>query len=262
MMWQKLNALDILHLEKARIQLLNAVQLVSAVPRSFGVESIACFPKWNQQTAQFSCNVSSDTENIQVSIDIKDLVLTLSGESRHAEHLVLSGITYPMAFGWMQIKLDSFGLKGGQFNDTTSYKLEKTMGADEEMIIIDQQVFDDIAIYYSNAAFMLQKVSELPGHKGLLRINPSDINMVLLPENPESYLIPGFSIGSRFYPEPHFFIQLTTSDQAIIKDYDARGYLWRNKDWLGLLLPAVDFLSHDEDDEFNKVMNFFTNGLR
>jgi len=261
-MWQKLNALDILHLEKARIQLLNAVQLVSAVPRSFAEDDVACFPKWNQQSAQFYCMVLSDTANVQIAMDLKDMVLTLSDENRHAEHLVLSGVTYPMAFGWIQIKLDSFGLNGGQFDDTSSYKLEKTMTADEEMAVFDQQIFDDIAIYYSNAAFMLQKVNEQFGNKGQLRINPSDINMILLPENKESFLIPGFSIGSRFYPEPHFFIQITTTDQAIIDDYDERGYLWRNKDWLGLLLPAVDFLSHDEEDEFQKVMDFFAKGLR
>ncbi len=262
MMWQKLNALDILLLEKARIQLLNAVQLVSAVPRSFMEDRIACFPKWNQQGAQFYCAVSAENQNIRIAIDIKDLVLTLDGNGQHIEHLVLSGVTYPMAFGWMQIKLDTFGLKGGLFNDTVAYKLEKTMGTDEEMVVFDQQIFDDIAIYYSNAAFMLQKVNEQLGNRGQLRIDPSDINMVFLPENKESYLIPGFSVGSRFYPEPHFFIQLTTTEQAIINDFDERGYLWRNKDWLGLLLPAVDFLSHHEDDEFQKVMEFFMNGLR
>lgn len=261
-MWQKLKSLDILQLEKARIQLLNAVQLVSAVPRSFIGEGKYCYPEWNNQSAQFYCQLSSNSVNIQIAVDIKDMVLTISDASPHAEHLVLSGVTYPMAFGWMQIKLDLFGLNGAQYTDAASHKLEKTMEADEEMGMIDQQIFEDIAVYYSNAAFLLQMVKERSGNKGHLRVSPSDINLELLPEDDDSFLIPGFSVGSRFYPEPHFFIQLTTTDQSVIDDYDERGYLWKSKEWLGLVLPAVDFLSHDEDIEFQKVMDFFMNGLR
>lgn len=263
-MWQKLNAVDILLLEKARIQLSNAVQLVSSVARSYvdNGDITSSYPRWNSSTSQFYCEAVSDLGSVDVALDIKDLVISISGENRHAEHLVLSGITYPMAFGWMQIKLDTFGFKGELFNDATPYKLEKTLGSDDEMSVFDQQAFDEIAIYYSNADYMLKNVMREFGLDGKICVDPSDINLLLWPDNPEDFYIPGFSIGSRYYPEPYFFIQIKTTEREIIDELEQRAYLWKNKDWLGLLLPAADFISHDQDIEYTKVMNFFGDGLR
>ena len=107
-MWQKLNRIDTIELARARIQLQNAIQLVSAGPRSYlnSKDGNSGLLQWNQGKRLLESMPFGTDEKVSLALDIEQFVLSVYGKDDHIEHLVLSGITYPMAFGWLKVKLD------------------------------------------------------------------------------------------------------------------------------------------------------------
>jgi hypothetical protein len=123
-MWQKLNRLDVVNLEKARVQITNVLQLVAAPLRSFKANADKKnfdWPKWDRETSSFLSNKFGENQEITVTLDIEKFILSINGSNQKKEHLVLSGMTYPMAYGWMKIKLEGFKLDTNQFDDNASY---------------------------------------------------------------------------------------------------------------------------------------------
>ena len=259
-MWQKLKQIDIYKLEKARIQLINAIRLVCAAPRSYLKDSDDNRRDWLIWDVETSSIVSREfgmQEKISVTLDIEQFVLSIYGPNGHIEHLVLSGLTYPMAFGWMKIKLDTFHLNGEEFNDESVYSIAHTLGVDDEMNITDQNVFSDLVIYFSNAYHsFIQLKNELNIH-GKLLINPENLNLVLTPEGDENVFSFGFSPGDNVYLEPYFYIQLEKVDEKILHQLAKTIGIWNNKNWNGLVFLASEFLTLDPDHEKIRVMDFF-----
>lgn len=261
-MWQKLNRIDIYDLEIARIQLLNAIQLVSAAPRSYlknSKDNRDDWLMWDVGTNSMISKVFGTKEKIRVALDFEQFILSLFGKKDHIEHLVLSGITYPMAFGWMKIKLDSYHLKGEKYNDDSIYSIDHTLGVNDEMNVTKQIVFNDLTIYFSNAfKLFIQLEKELNFH-GTTLINPKNMNLVLIPKEEEQRFYFGFSPGDQDYPEPYFYIQLNKTDEHIINQLKETNEIWNTKNWSGLVFLASEFLTLDQDDEKNRVLDFFKN---
>lgn len=259
-MWQKLNQIDIYDLEMARIQLVNAIQLVSAAPRSYlknSKDNRKDWLMWDVGINSMICKEFGTKEKIRVALDIEQFVLSLFGKKDHIEHLVLSGITYPMAFGWMKIKLDSFHLKGETYNDESTYSIDHALGVNDEMNVTNQIVFNDLTIYFSNAYnLFIQLKNELNIH-GEMVVNPKNMNLVLIPEKDGQKFNFGFSPGDQDYPEPYFYIQLNKANESIINKLKETNEIRNTKNWNGLVFLASEFLTLDPDDEKKRVLNFF-----
>jgi len=259
-MWQKVNRLDTFELERARIQLLNAVQLVSASARCFS-KSKTKLPKdwlsWNDKNLLIESSVFGTKEKVKVTLDINQFVLSIQGNRDHVEHLVLSGITYPMAFGWMKIKLDSFQLDGDLFNDDTEYTIEHVLDSDDELKVTSQHIFESLVIYYLNANCALHQLIKDLNIQGEIRINPSSLNLELSSLNDNVTF--GFSPGDRSYPEPYFFIKLQLNDENLIPRLSKSTGIWNNKNWNGLVFLSSEFITLDPDQEKSNVLNFFKN---
>lgn len=258
-MWQKLSRIDSVELEKARIQLLNAIQLVCSPPRCY-IDSKTNKKKdwlyWDEETRSIQSTLFGNREKIRIALDIEQFVLSIIGAKDHVEHLVLSGITYPMAFGWLKIKLDSFDLKGDLFTDHSEYEIEGELSTDEELNISSQKVFEDLAIYYSNARYLLELLAENLEIEGIIQLDPSNLQLELTSD--KSNFIPGFSPGNRRYPEPYFYIQLNSVDDKMIHQLSRSIGIWNNKEWQGLVLLASEFFTLETDVEKNRVFEFFT----
>jgi hypothetical protein len=258
-MWQKLNRIDTVELEKARTQLQNAIQLVSAGPRSYlkSKNGKNDWLRWNSDVGSMESIPFGMKEKIQLSLDIEQFVLSIYGADGHIEHLVLSGITYPMAFGWLKVKLDKFLLNADQYNDEAAYTLEHRMDSDDELNVTDQKVFADIVVYFSNTYMLLQKLKEGLDLKWEISIDPATLNMVLGPIDGNSILVFGFSPGNKDYPEPYYYIELAGAglDQAEL-DPDIIG-TWNNKNWKGLIFSASDYLNLNPEVEFERISEFF-----
>ena len=262
-MWQKLNHLDALLLREARTQLLNAVQVVSAAPRSYQQNSTdphIDWLAWDENTSSFISKEFGPKENIKVLLDIRQFVISIAGPG-HAEHLVLSGMTYPMAFGWMQIKLETFGLDGSLFSDKADYEIEDPLGPADELVVTDQYIFDQMALYFSNAAVALRALRHQLPMPGVILTDPSNIHMKLIPTGSSRIAALGFSPGDSVFPEPYFFIQVHEAavPESVKEDVDG---FWNIKNWTGPVLPIDDIMTTDHEKEYQKVMDFFKNNLR
>lgn len=260
-MWQKLNRIDTFELEKARIQLLNAIQLVSAAPRCF-LKDIDK-PKrdwlfWNPDSSSMDSTKFGTKEKVKLSLDIEQFVLSIYGNKNHIEHLVLSGITYPMAYGWLKIKLETFSLNADYYSDETSYAIEQILNQNDELNVTNQHVFSDLQIYYCNAFQLLSQVSNDLEIDAIPSINPATLNMVLAQDSKNMLMHFGFSPGSKSYPEPYFYIQFDHINDKLIQQIAKTVGIWNNKDWYGLVLMSSDFLSLNPEDESNKILDFFT----
>lgn len=264
-MWQKLNRLDTVELEKARIQIINAVQLVSAAPRCYiksKKDNHRDWLTWDPEASAIESLEFGTKEKVIVSLDFEQFVLSIQGAKNHIEHLVLSGITYPMAFGWMKIKLDSFGLDGDVFTDNVAYSIERPIGPDEELHVSNQQVFSSLAIYYSNACNVLKLLAATLDINGDLFLLPANLNLLLKVEKNNNGLSFGFSPGDKSYPEPYFFIKFAETSDHILSQLSNTIGIWNTKDWNGFVFLASDFLTLEPEDEQNKVVDFFKNNLQ
>lgn len=256
-MWQKLNRLDTYELEKARIQMINASQLVSSVPRSYSSSDKSNnLLKWNNESYCIESSEFDPAKSIKVSLDIQQFVLSILSDGDHKEHLVLSGITYPMAFGWMKIKLDSFDLEGDLFNDSTDYSLERILGPNEDLHVTNQQVFNEIAIYYTNAYLTLSQLKSDLGIENDIYIDHEQLSLYLSLKSNEAEYIIRFTPGDKNFPEPYFALQIPANTNNILKNSIPPSGFWNNKDWKGLILLASDFLTLDPEMEKLKVHDF------
>ena len=256
-MWQKLNRLDSYELEKARVQLINAIQLVSAVPRSYlKTDASRSLLNWNHENQCIeSCDIKTQ-KTIKISLDIKQLVLSILGRNDHIEHLVLSGITYPMAFGWMKIKLDSFDFDSDLFDDSTEYPLERNLGPNEELNVTNQHVFNELAKYYANAYLLFSELKKVIGIKNNIHIQPDNLDLVLpIIDHSSEYKLK-FTPGDRSFLEPYFSVEVPENSAAILENFMPSSGFWNNKDWKGMVLLAGDFLTLEPEDEKSKVYDF------
>jgi hypothetical protein len=261
-MWQKLNQLDIVKLERARIQLTNIIQLVSAAPVSYNpeVENVRMgWLKWDKETSSLRSEYFGENAEIYLTLDIERFILSIIGPNNQKEHLVLSGMTYPMAYGWLKIKLGMFGLDGDLLNDNTTYVLEHYLKPGEEIDANDERIYENMPIYYSNAYFLLDQLRATVDNKARILVDPSTSNLVLLATTTHISGL-GFSFGTRPFPEPYFYVQFADrfSDEMLeLKDFEG---LWDSKN-NKMVLMASDFLTHNHDLEYQRVMDFFTTNL-
>ncbi len=259
-MWQKLSRIDIYELEKARTQLINAIQLVSAASRSYLNSSKANhldWLMWDVDTSSVVSNTFGTKEKAYVTLDIEGFVLSIYGEKDHVEHLVLSGITYPLAYGWMKIKLDTFHLSGETFNDNSTYSIERTLGTNDEMNVTNQQVFGDLVIYFSNAFHIFNQLKNELNNQGQIFINPENMNLVYFPESGRYSF--GFSPGDNVYLEPYFYFQLDEINEKVQNELTKTNEIWNNKNWNGFVYLTDEIITSDQENEEKRVMNFFKN---
>lgn len=263
-MWQKLNRLDTIELEKARIQIINAVQLVSAAPRCYIKSRNANktdWLSWKTDTSAIESKEFGTKEKVNISLDIEQFVLSIHGKKSHIEHLVLSGMTYPMAFGWMKIKLDSFHLDADLFTDSTDYAIERAVNPDEELHATNQNIFNSLAVYYSNALVVFNQLADELNLAGESFVNPANINLIMGMNEKNSNISLGFSPGDQSFPEPYFFLQFSEINDDILHQLSKTIGIWNTKHWNGLVFLASDFLTLEPDDEINKVVDFFKKNL-
>lgn len=262
-MWQKLIRLDAFELEKARVQLLNALQLVSAVPCSYlDDKTPQAYLNWNNEDNCIECCEIEKLNPLKISLDIQQFVLSMIGANDHSEHLVLSGITYPMAFGWMKIKLDKFDLESDIYDDSTDYTLERILEADEELNVTNQQIFNDLVIHFKNAFSLFSELKESYNIHNSIYIDPSNLSMNLPLFADEKTSRMKFAPGDKNYLEPYFAIDITNEESSALKNTIPASGFWNNKDWSGMVLLTGDYLNLDPEVEKSKVRDFLNDNYK
>ena len=255
-MWQKLTALDFRELKDSRIQIENAVRLVSSGPRSYDEKekgNLHDWLSWDVDASSLKSKRFGSNEGVEFSFDVPRFVLSMVKDALHADHLVLSGMTYPLAFGWIKIKLEKYELDPNLFQDEITYNIEKILGPDEEMNIHYQETFEGISTYYSSTWYLLDQLKPKLQIDGQILIEPATLDMVLIdPDNFQNVKI-GLSLGNDEHQGPYFFVKAKDNYQT--SDMEVIGH-WNSEGWIGAKLLQEDFLCADPELEFAKIMDF------
>ncbi len=258
-MWQKLNHLDLAKLEHARNQIINVLQLVNGGPRSFAPDELpgeANRVHWDKESNSFKSNRFGPDGDIFLALDIEQLILSIMGPGNQREHLVLSGMTYPMAFGWLTIKLENLGLNANNYNDDTDYKIEYTMKPWEEIDTSQDRIYDQIPLYYSNAEFVLKSINYAHlKNQGNISAATQTADLVLS-YNADPVVNIGFSLGNRPFPEPYYYIRLNGEPEKI----KSLSGMWNERS-NELLIMASDFISKTQERDFERVIQFYDTNL-
>ncbi len=262
-MWQKIKRLDVVNLEKARFQITNVLQLVSSASRSFiqtNTNEYTNWLLWDQESSSFVSSNFGENNEINVSLDIERFILSINGPNDQREHLVLSGMTYPMAYGWMSIKFGSFQLDSTKFNDETPYRLERNIKPDTDLNFEDQPTYDQIMLHYSNASYVFSELNTMLRIAGKVLIEPATSNMVLIPDNEQLPKF-GFSLGNKTFPEPYYYFKLDPSMLDTSTDKEGFDGIW-NSPSSSFVIMTSDFLNQNQDLEYEKVTTFFVDNYK
>jgi hypothetical protein len=260
-MWQKINQLDVVKLEKARIQIINCLQLVCAPPRIYSnkkSDALVDWLHWDQKSNSFVSNKFGKKQSLYITLDIEQFILSIHGAKNKKEHLVLSGMTYPMAYGWMNIKLETFEIDSSKFDDKATYEIEGQLRPEAELNADDPLISNQIVLHYCNAHQLLHDLLDQKLVLGKVLIDPANANMTLLSN--DNALRCGFSLGCRSFPEPYFFIQIQKSSSALLQKNDELQGLWNNAK-KEVILMASDYVTHNQDQEYQNVHEFFRSNL-
>ena len=179
-MWQKLNPTGIDLLENTRIHIHKVLQLVSAASRCYLPSSNSddnATLQWDSENSAFQSYPFGKGKSLQVSFDIKKFVLTISKKNGGREHLVLSGMTYPLSFGWLQVKLDKFGMDSELFTDAAPYDLTNYGFDPSRELSIPEEGAEEYAKYFSNAWEYLRRFSKTFEVKDAIRFHPEHMDV-------------------------------------------------------------------------------------
>jgi hypothetical protein len=261
-MWQKINPVKLEVFENTRIQIHNSMQLVSAAARAYlpsmpGDEQAQLH--WDSTNNYLESKTFGPEKNIHVSLDILKFILSVRKNSSLAEHLVLSGMSYPLAFGWLQVKLEKLGLDPEIFHDRSPYHLQNYGFNHSKELSVDDAAAEELSKYLSNASFVLSKVRKNYQQSGPLRVRPQqfDLSFELPIDSRVQGLVFGFCPGDESFIEPYYFIAFSSGTiQPELLPELPRGF-WYSGDWTGAVLMTGDISSVDTERELAQVRTFF-----
>jgi hypothetical protein len=266
-MWQKINPVGIDELENTRIHLHKALQLVSAAARSFLPDSDDdqnAKLQWVPKNKIFRSKSFGDQKDIFVLLDPEKFIITIQKGNKSKEHLVLSGMTYPLAFGWLQVKLDKFGLDSEQFSDETPYELTNYGFEPSKELQINQRAADELTKHFSNAYELFVDTLGQEIKTGEIFIRPQNFDLVLEISNADPSIPSriGFSPGDENYIEPYFYLAVNPGIKIPDSPPDLEKGLWNKKDWTGILILSSDYINLEPEREKQNVIDFLRNGVK
>jgi hypothetical protein len=265
-MWYKLNPVGVDVLENTRNHLHKALQLVSAAARSYHPASRDdrdAVLGWDKERGAFVSKAFGPAKQFHTSLDIRKFIISLWDDKGNTEHLVLSGMSYPLAFGWMQVKLDKMGLNADQFNDIAPYDLVDYGFSHARDLTISEKAAEEYYKYYSNAFTLLHDLGQQYGTSDGVACWPERMDVAVKIKSPGHhwYRI-GFSPGDQDYLEPYCYVRIERKHTARGDDHDVSQAIWHNKRWTGLVLLLHHFIQPEPEHERARAKSFFEESIR
>jgi hypothetical protein len=258
-MWQKINPVGVEELESTRIHLHKALQLISGAPRSylpFNKNDQNKFLTWDCEEHSF---ISKSFDSIKLSLDIRNFVLSILKSDGTKAHLVLSGMTYPLAFGWMQVKLDKLGLDPVQFTDKAPYVI-KNYGFDQNQELnIGERATIELCKYFDNANSYLNTYDL----NSTVLCDPQYFDLFITIKHPDTgkSIKIGFCPGDENYIEPYYFLKLNSTIQSTAGLPELQTGLWHNIGWSGAVILYSEITNIEPEKEIATTSDFFKNAL-
>jgi hypothetical protein len=264
-MWQKLNPVGVEVLENTRNHLHKALQLVSAAARSYLPDSRddgEAVLDWDGGSGAFVSKPFGPDMQLRASLDIRRFILSLWDQQGNKEHLVLSGMTYPLAFGWLQVKLDKMGLDADRFNDIAPYDIVDYGFSHAKDLTISELAAEEYYKYYCNAFGLLNELKLEFGSSDTAGCWPQHMDVVLKVRSPGHHWYKiGFSPGDLDYLEPYCFVKIERKQKAPGGGHEVSHAIWHSKRWTGLVLLLHHFMQPDPEHERIGARSFFIEAI-
>jgi len=266
-MWQKINPVGVEELENTRIHLHKALQLISSAPRSylpFNINDNHGFVTWDSNNHSFVSKSFGPDCSFKLSLDIKNFVLSIFKSDGAKAHLVLSGMTYPLAFGWIQVKLDKFGMDPVQFTDQTPYSIKDYGFDNNQDLNIGERAATELCKYFDNANGFFNTFLKNHEIKSTILCDPKYFELYISIKHPDTSkkIKIGFCPGDENYIEPYYYLKLNRTIQSTAGLPELHTGLWHNKGWAGALILYSEITNIEPEKELAITRDFFESTLK
>lgn len=137
-------------------------------------------------------------------------------------------------------------------------------GEDERFDFYRKEDFVELAKYYNNAYYILNRLkSSLENKKLPLHVHPENISIsASLVTDIKKSIHFGFSPGDHNFPEPFYFVQFYPQPtKSAISGFSLPVGNWHHGEWTGLVLTASNLIKENEELEEHITFDFLKNAI-
>ena len=268
MNWIELKNFSRESLAEARKQLHQAAQLPAIAGRCLNPEdpgdNFAALI-WDKNNNWLTSQMLGEGE-IRMALSISDFKLVIINEKGECTNFFnLNSKTYDEAFKWLIKQLSQLGFDSNKLTKNLPYQIPEYPSAKNiPLKHTSPEVFAELQNYYSNAAFILENISNKEKDISKIRCWPHHFDIATLitiennsdPEKTKTIGV-GLSPGDESYNEPYFYISpwpYPENKNDLPKlDY---GH-WHKQGWFGGVLTASEITNTKGTLEQLKIVEIF-----
>ena len=273
MSWIKLNSFSIEEIAEARKQLHQAAQLPAIAgrclnPKDSGDNFASLI--WNKNNNWLTSQILGESE-LRTALNVSEFeLLVINKQNELVNSLNLNSKTYDDAFKWLTDKLSQRGFDPNRFSKKLPYRIPEYSTANGEPFKQENgAAFTELQNYYSNAAFVLENISNKEKDVSPVQCWPHHFDiaaLITIESNPNSEksksIGVGLSPGDESYSEPYFYISPwpypENKDDLPKLNY---GH-WYKQGWFGGILTASEITSTRSASKQLKIAeNFIEAGI-
>jgi len=267
--WKLLEFDDWKAVEEARIQIHQAVQLVSCVPRGLlpndpgdGYASLEWSTKHGMLLSQPFSNKRSQT-----GLKLSSLVYHFLKADIPIAEFDLKGKTMEQGLTWIKEQVQLIGEDPGLINSDLPYQIPTYPQASGEPFRLSNGLaFQEISAYYSNADLVLKQLQSRISGASDARCWPHHFDLAILitikqhedPEQAKTIGV-GLSPGDENYSKPYFYITPWPYPEVSENDLPELpgGGEWHLKGWVGAILQSTELVKDQSANEQAERLNGF-----
>ncbi len=261
MVWTKLSKLQREHIYQTRSEVQLAIQLF-CVPPDISLPNITLDPRhkltWNPKTKCVDTLLFGSRHNVQLSLEVSTFRVNVLVEEIIFDSIGLYGKSVGSVCEWVTDKFLKLGVDSGFLEERVDAILsELEFTADERFEFYRPEDFQELARYFQNAYFILNKIkASLDLKKLSFFVSARDLSLAgdytFAAEKP---LMVGFCPGDGEFPEPYFFVKMTPVSDAAESPFVPVGK-WHDGEWKGLCLTATELIKEQAYLEEHIVFDF------
>ncbi|MEL6557610.1 MAG: DUF5996 family protein [Bacteroidota bacterium] len=245
---ENVRGFDLELMKSTREQLHQAVQLVSAVPRSYlphdPSDELASL-SWHEEREALE---SKQVAGFVFSLSLKEMYVSILNNDQEFEALALEGKSVNQGLRWLKEHVNKFGLAEEQLH----LKLPYEIGIDnfDTSLKFHTETQQELSNLYAGAKAILDQVVKENMEASAIRCWPHHFDIAtLIPlqenENGEvtSSLGVGFSPGDQVISQPYFYVNIwPDSLLSDLNKHDLWAGHWNDTEWSGAVLHYQDLL--------------------
>jgi hypothetical protein len=268
--WQIVGNIGAPELERSRVQLHSAAQLVAAVGKALAhpePDDSHTSLEWNSERNSFA-GVKVSYPALQAWLEVLTLTFVVAG-SDGAKRLELNGHTLGEAFQWLRTTLQEQGGEAARLNNVgdRSQLPDGVFGAADKFNAVDRAGFAEWSRQYGNADLLLREVKAMEPGFSAIRVWPHHFDIATLGtlsqgKDAQKTIGAGLSPGDSSYNEPYWYVTpWPYPDAKNLAPLDGAG-TWHTQGWVGAVLPTSRIVRENSAEQQTQVRKFLQSAIR